>query len=120
MLRILTMLAMVLASFSMLGGHAAMAAPAASTAMDHASMDHAAPAIEQGADAAGHCADMDGTSPNQPMADIDCMIACTALPTIGSDYAFERLPISPVRSVPPATGISGIDLQADPPPPRLS
>lgn len=115
MLRILTILAMVLASFSMLGGHAAMAAPSASMAMDHA-----ASAIEQGADTAGHCADMDGTSPSQPMADIDCMIACTALPTIGSDYAFARLPISPVRSVPPATGISGIDLQADPPPPRLS
>lgn len=63
---------------------------------------------------------MDQRSTEQPASNIDCMIACSALPAIGNDYVFERLPISPARIGALTIGIHGVDLQADPPPPRLS
>ncbi len=88
LLRFLTIFAVLFSPISMSAGHAAMAMPAPSTPM----ADHMAAAP------AGHCADMDGeqgkSSPAAP--NIDCMIACSAMPA--ADFEVEAIPSSQLPS----------------------
>jgi len=78
LLKLLAILAMLFAPVSMMRGHAAMAMPAAAEPM----MDHMA-----AVDAADHCAGMDKQSSDQSGSGIDCMIACSVLPTAESEIA---------------------------------
>lgn len=113
LLRFLTILAMLFSPVSMMSGHAAMAMPAPSaTAMDH--MQASAPA--------GHCADMapGRDSNDQQRPDIDCMIACSAIPA--ADFAVETHAakaafLEPARLV---SALRGLHPESDPPPPRFS
>ena len=116
LVRILTMLALLLAPLSMMGGHAAMAMPAGTSAAPH---------HMQTADASGHCAGMAG----KPVKDqrsqdgscvSDCTVACSAIPVFGSLMpdqvmapAMRRVPALLHRS-------SGLRPESDDPPPRFS
>lgn len=111
LLRFLTILVVLFSPINMMGGHAAMAMPAASaSAMEH--MRAAMPA--------GHCADMDQDTKDQASPDIDCMIACSAIPA--TDFQVDTHPMT-VALIPPALlsrGLIGLHAESDPPPPRLS
>lgn len=110
--RVLTILAMLLAPLSMVGGHAAMAmpSPAASGVMDHG----------QAGSQAGHCADMDQDQNGQTSPSIDCMIACSAIHS--AEFAVASHPA--VHSATPIAALPklypGLHPESDPPPPRLS
>ena len=111
LMRLLAIFAMLFAPFGMIGGHAAMAMPAATSAMpDHASM----------MDPASHCADREEPSKDRPGSSIDCMIACSALPSAESGVGDQTLPVALVLVFPRATGVAGLHPESDPPPPRLS
>ena len=110
--RVLTILAVLLAPLSMMGGHAAMAmpGPSASSVMDHG----------QAGSPAGHCADMDEDQTGQKSPSIDCMIACSAVPAaefvVASHPAVHSvMPVGRLASLHP-----GLHPESDPPPPRLS
>jgi hypothetical protein len=110
--RVLTILAVLLAPLSMMGGHAAMAMPSPTTS---SVMDHG-----QGGSPAGHCADMDQDQKGQTSPSIACMIACSIIPTadfmMGSHPAQQNgVQIASLRSLLP-----GLHPGFDPPPPRLS
>lgn len=111
LVRILTILAMLVAPLGMMGGHAAMAMPVpAQPAMDHmAAMS-----------TAGHCADMDKQSEDQRGSGIDCMIACSALPSAESEIAAHPLAATVVQPIPLVEGLSGLHPESDPPPPRFA
>lgn len=101
------LLALLLAPIGMMGRHAAMAA------------DDAAPT------AAGHCAGMDMAggeeSPDPvPAKSVDCVIACACLPPSSSHLAEPMALTAAVQLAPAPSSAEGVDLQADPPPPRLS
>lgn len=111
-MRFLTILAVLLAPLSMMGGHAAMAmpSPAPTAAMDHGQSDSAA----------GHCADMDQDQSGQTSPSIDCMIACSAIHS--AEFAVASHPAvhsaTPIASLP---GLHpGLHPESDPPPPRFS
>jgi hypothetical protein len=111
-IRMLMLLALLLAPAGMAGRHAAMAAPAAAAAMGsghcaETGMRHDAPAApEQGQ--------------GLPSAAIDCLIACACVPPVGGALAEAvapaPLPHASGRSLMPA----GRNPAADPPPPRYS
>jgi len=108
----MTILAVLLAPLSMMGGHAAIAMPrpAASSVMDHGQADLPA----------GHCADMDQDQTGQTSPSIDCMIACSAVPA--AEFAVASHPV--VHGVMQigalASLLPGLHPGSDPPPPRLS
>lgn len=112
LLRLLAILAMLFAPLGMMGGHAAMAMPAQATqaAMDHGAM----------MDPGGHCADREKQSHDRKGASIDCMIACSAMPT--AELRVEDRPSMPaiVEPAAPANGLRGLHPESDPPPPRFS
>lgn len=99
---LLAAFALLMAPLAMIGGGAAMAhAPAASSAMDH-------------------CAGMDGSSPDQPAAGIDCLIACAAIPALSPRIEGRVVAPAPLPISPPAVAGSGLDPEAETPPPRIS
>jgi hypothetical protein len=109
-IRVLMLLALLLAPAGMAGRHAAMATPAAPAAAE-----------------AGHCAETGmrhgaPAAPEQGMASgaIDCLIACACVPPVGGALAEAALP----TPLPPSNGRSlmpaGRNPAADPPPPRYS
>jgi hypothetical protein len=108
LLRMLTLAALLLASFGMLGSHATAAVPTAAANGHH---------MEGMAD--GHCADTGQPANDRPSSSIDCMMACSVLAGIGSELAEHPLPAAtpPEAMVPKA--IHGLNPEADPPPPRL-
>jgi len=111
LLRFLTILAVLFSPISMMGGHAAMATPVASAS----TMDHMRAAMP-----AGHCADMDQDTKDKASPDIDCMIACSAIPA--TVFQVDTHPMT-VALVPPAllfSGLIGLHPESDPPPPRFS
>ncbi len=111
LLRFLTILAVLLSPVSMMGGHAAMAMPTPSVStMDH--MPMAAPA--------GHCADMDENSRDQADPDINCMIACSAIPAADFQVDMHPMLVSLVPTARLSSGPRGLHPGSDPPPPRLS
>jgi len=80
-------------------------------------MDHM-----QGGTPAGHCADMapDRDSNDQQRPDIDCMIACSAIPAADfavETHATEAAFLEPARLV---SALHGLHPESDPPPPRFS
>ena len=108
LVRLLTLLALLLAPAGMLGSHMAMAAPQPAAAA-----------------ASGHCADAGGMSHEapggeEPKPSIDCFIACSCVPALGAHLP-ERVSFAdlPASGAPNNMG-SGLNPQADPPPPRIS
>jgi hypothetical protein len=109
LLRILTLLALLLAPLTMIGGHAAMAAPAPATAHQ---MDMAT--------APDHCAGMNPGSKARPGSGIDCTIACAALPAIGAPFPVPLLFPALAEPAPRIAARVGIVPEAATPPPRFS
>lgn len=109
LLRILTICAILFASISMSGGHAAMATPVTAAGEHHA---------KAGADPAGHCADLPGNDERAAGRSIDCMIACAGLPAVGTAIA-AGLALEASRSpLPLQSPIAGVLPEMEPPPPR--
>lgn len=108
LLRLFVVLTMLVAPIGMVGGHAAMAAPAAPQAS-----------------AGGHCGDMAGSQEQAPPdkapgKSIDCMIACACVPSPGVQLADPPLAVAGPEPAMIVSLIGGINPAADPPPPRLS
>jgi len=128
-IRVLTLLALLLAPFGMLGGHAAMAethAAEAQAGTGHCA-DMAAPAEEASAhEAPAHEAPADGAPADEapgdaaPTENVDCTIACSCVPTTASalaaPFAHVAAPAPAGRSLLP----HGLGPRAELPPPRLS
>ena len=113
LLQLLAIFAVILSPLSMASAHAATAMPVATIPMaDH--MADSAPA--------SHCADMAGPEDNgeQPVPNIDCMIACTALPALAFEVEAHPLVPSFVEPAPLVADLHGLHPESDPPPPRLS
>src|SRR5688572_11686379 len=94
LLRFLAIAAMLFAPFGMVGGHVAVAMPADAAAMP----DHATTMAQ-----AGHCADREAPPKDRPGSGIDCMIACSALPSAESGVAAPPSPLAMVLAFPRAT-----------------
>jgi hypothetical protein len=108
LLRLFVVLAMLAAPIGMVGGHAAMAAPAA-------------PRASSG----DHCADMAGSNEQDPAdkapgKSIDCMIACACVPSAGVQLADPPLRVAAPEPAMLVALATGLNPAADPPPPRLS
>lgn len=111
-LRLLTIFALLFGSYSMTGGHAAMAMPTSTAPMHHT----------QDAMAAGHCADM-GQNQNQKDqtgSDIDCMIACAVILSAVSEMDDGPVMVPLSQPLMPVTARHGLNPESDPPPPRIS
>src|SRR3546814_14879874 len=93
---------MLLAPLTMVGGGAAMAMP------------HDM-ATEAGMD---HCAGMDEPSKDQPRGDIECMMACAAIPPLASRFEARLMASAPLPRAFVATEARGLDPAAETPPPR--
>lgn len=98
-----TLLALLLASFGMLGGHAMAAARSAVTA-----------------DAGGHCAGMDDGKKAPDGSSIDCAIACAALPSSAPMLDRASIPQRAAQAAPCVSPVRGLAPEADPPPPRFA
>ncbi len=111
LLRLLTIFAVIFSPLSVASGHAAMAMPAAPTSTDHTS-----------AASASHCADMDGQKDKggQRAPSIDCMIACSALPTLDFEIEAHSMPAGFLEPALFISALHGLHPESDPPPPRLS
>ena len=115
LVRVLTILAMLLAPLGMVGEHAAMAMPAAAAAGAH----HAS-----NMDQAGHCSEGSGQSEDEkaPASDclIDCAIACSAIPAIGTQMAGHPPALAIIQPLSLVNRITGLHPESDPPPPRFA
>ena len=112
LLQFLAIFAVILSPLSMASAHAATAMPVSTTPMaDH--MADPAPA--------GHCADMADheDTGGQPAPNIDCLIACTALPSLAFEVEAHPLIPSFVEPAPLVAALRGLHPESDPPPPRL-
>lgn len=115
LLRFLTLVAMLFSPISMAAGHAAMAMPAPSAAM----------ADQMGAMPVGHCADMSGDQDKQDKSaptgpNIDCMIACAAMPAADFSVAVHPLFVAFIEPARLTGALHGLHPESDPPPPRHS
>lgn len=110
--RFLAIVAILFAPLSMASGHAAMAMPAPSATMS----GHMATAAPM-----GHCADMDGeqdkSGPSAPS--IDCLIACSALPTMAFEVESHPAVHGLIQPAALVGALTGRHPESDPPPPRL-
>ena len=109
LLRILTLFAMLIAPLAMTSTHAAMAAPAAVAGSHRAVV---APA--------DHCGDMDQPARQRPVSGIDCTIACSALPSLASEFAAHPVPAAPEPPASLAGTLHSFHPEFDPPPPRFA
>ena len=114
LMRVLTLVAVLLAPLTMMASHAAAAAP----------MAHEMPMAHDVGDTGampGHCPPADDEQDKQePTANIDCTIMCSAMPATDS-VAAARLAIPELDLVHPVEiGGHGLNPAADPPPPRPS
>ena len=96
-------LAVLVAPAGMFGGGKAMAAPY------HQSMTMPA----------DHCAKEGETGKNQS-SKISCMMACSAIPTIGNPVPEQPEAIAQLPALPRIAFGVGLDPEAETPPPRLS
>ena len=116
LVRILTMLALLLAPLSMIGGHAAMAMPAEASA----SSSH----LEGAGEPSEHCAEMSGQTEDEgrssPVGDclVDCAVACSALPSLGSAMADQAMAPAMAQQLPLESRVRGLHPESDDPPPR--
>ena len=108
LIRLLTLLALILAPAGMMRDHVAAAAPVPADQTGH----HAV---------AGQCADMgDGGEERSGPTAVDCTIACSALPAAAGALP-ERIAAAPALHAPaPAAAPPGLHPEADPPPPRAA
>jgi len=109
LVRFLTLLALLLAPFGMLGGPAA----AAQTGSGE---------VQAGS---GHCAEMaadhaPAQTPEAPARDIECMMACACMPPLAPGLSAPPLRGEAPQPTLPSLILSGLSPQAEPPPPRLS
>lgn len=111
LLRVLMLIVALVAPLGMLSGHAAMAMPAGPGGGAH---HVAAPS------GASHCSDTSDETGRDRGASIDCMIACSGMPSQTPAIDKARL----VASAPAQAAITaaqpGRNPAAEPPPPRLS
>ena len=113
-LRLLTIFAMLFATISMSGGHAAMAMPSGEGASaHHAQMSDMPP---------GHCEDMGGKQnpDSKNRSNIDCMISCSVIMAAAGAFADAPPPEMQTRTPLLVSIHDGLNPESDPPPPRLS
>ncbi|HEX8444751.1 MAG TPA: hypothetical protein VF631_14000 [Allosphingosinicella sp.] len=116
LVRILTMLALLLAPLSMVSEHAAMAMPAPTASAHH----------EQAAGQSAHCAEMAGQTQTEDQDSrsgdclIDCAIACSAIPPLANIVADHTLPPALAQPLPLVSRIAGLHPESDDPPPRTA
>ena len=115
LIRLLTILALLLAPLSMVDKRAAMAMPSApAAAMHHAGS----------ADRPAHCPDMAGSSQDETAPDrdclVDCAISCSAIPAAGSAMVNQPMATSVAQPLPLLGLVSGLHPESDPPPPRFA
>jgi hypothetical protein len=115
LIRILTMLALLLAPLSMVGEHAAMAMPAmANTASHH----------EQAADSSAHCAEMASDTQDEDQGSrsgdclTDCAVACSAIPPLGNTMVDHQVVPAIAQPLPLVRRIAGLHPESADPPPR--
>lgn len=106
LLRLLLLIALMLAPVGMVARHAAMAAPPA-----------------KAVDLSAHCADVAGGHDEMggdevPGMSVDCMLACACIPPTGSPGLATKFLSQTPLALPTASLVSGHGPQADPPPPR--
>lgn len=115
LVRLFTILALLFAPLSMVSEHAAMAMPMQANAAAH----HA-----ESARPADHCADMSGQSEDEtvPGRDcmIDCTIACSGIPSVGSVIADQAMPAALDQPLPLVSRIRGLHPESADPPPRIA
>ena len=107
LVRILALLALVLAPLGMMGAHPAMATPAAAVAPHHGL-------------ASDHCAGMDQPEKPKPVSCIDCIMVCSGLPVAQSDIAAHPLATAPLPRLPLEQRVDGLHPESEPPPPRFA
>lgn len=111
-LQFFLLIAVVVAPVCMMGRGAATAMPSGMNTGEH----HAVTAD------AGHCADVRGSQDDDRdrRGDVDCMMVCAGIispaATVGQSQAVESVP----RNLAAASTAHGLNLGAEPPPPRLS
>jgi uncharacterized protein involved in copper resistance len=114
-MRILTILAVLLAPLGMIAGTSAQAATT-----------HAASAATHPADAMpamDHCAGMqksEDMSKGQPGHQHDCMMACAAIPAFGSELPAKPMTPSTIDPIALASTGHGLGPEAATPPPRFA
>ena len=115
LVRILTLLALLVAPLGMVGEHAAMAMPSASAVSNHG----------QTSEPSAHCAEMgsqtqdgDETSPSGDC--LDCAVTCSALPAIGNLVSEPALGPAMARSLALVARVRGLHPESDDPPPRTA
>lgn len=113
LVRILTLLALLIAPAGMLGGHAAMAT---------------APSVDASAGSA-HCADMAGSHDQSPDEQapakslecmMDCMMLCSAMPSMTAQLAEPLSPSPMAAAASLSLLVQGLTPQAEPRPPQFS
>jgi len=107
LVRILALLALVLAPLGMMGAHPAMATPNPAVAALHG----------QGSE---HCAGMDQPEKPKPVSCIDCIMVCSGLPVAESDVAAHPLATAPMPRLPLEQRVHGLHPESEPPPPRFA
>ncbi len=111
LLRVLLLVALVVAPLSMMRGHAAMAMPTSAAESGHQ-------AAMPGSD--GHCSDMGDQDGRDMDAAIDCMVACAGmLPQTPAVRDASLVVSAPARAA-VAVARHGLNPAAEPPPPRLA
>ena len=115
LIRLLIVLALLLAPMTMVGEHSAMAMPPAPEASAHHPGDSS-----EGA----HCDEMTGQPLKEKTPDseclIDCAIACSAIPAVAGQMADQPLAIDLAQPLPLVARISGLHPESDLPPPRTA
>lgn len=108
-MRVLSLLAVLLAPLTMMEAHVAAAPMAATHAMDGPST------------MPGHCAPSGEERDKQkPAPNIDCTIMCSAMPATDCLVPTQLIVPDPDPVRPFEPGGNGLNPAADPPPPRLS
>jgi hypothetical protein len=111
------MLALLFAPLSMIGGHAAMAMPAAPAAASH---------HEQSADASVHCAEAGESARDETRGSeegdclTDCAVTCSAIPALGSAMTQPPMPPALARPLALAGLVRGLHPESADPPPRTA
>ena len=117
LVRILTMLALLLAPLSMMGSHAAMAMTGAEAM---ASMH------TEVVEPPSHCADIVGQAQHDeqssPLSDCksDCAVMCSAIPALGSLMAERPLMPAMIQPIALPSRVRGLHPESDDPPPRIA
>lgn len=117
-LRLLTILALLFGSFSMMGGHALMAMPHQSDLTGHA-MEQASGDMPE-----GHCANMGHGQNDQGKKssgmEINCLMACSVMLTSIGGIGDQPALAGSTQPLPAQNHRPGLNPEHEPPPPRLA